>query len=159
MIVIGIGEYAITKDIDETIVTHALGSCVAIMFRCPTTKLTAMAHVVLPEQAIHVSKDRTETYRPAYFADEVLPKMFNAFISYPGCKLEEVDITIVGGAEAMNIDDIFQVGKRNLDKIKQILQMYKARFRSHETGGRFSRTVEIIVKTGEIRIKKQPMIL
>ncbi len=50
MISVGIGEYAITDAKEEKIVTHALGSCVALIMHCPRTKCTAMAHIVLPEQ-------------------------------------------------------------------------------------------------------------
>jgi chemotaxis protein CheD len=57
MIHIGIGEYIITDSTDETITTHALGSCVALILYCKKTKHTAMAHIALPKPSEETNLD------------------------------------------------------------------------------------------------------
>jgi chemotaxis protein CheD len=155
MITVGIGEYAITDIIDEHIITHALGSCVAIIVYCPYTKCTAMAHIVLPSQ------DRNNVRiveREAYYAEDILPKMIDFFIRKPNCNKNRLKVMMVGGAIKKG-KDVFNVGQRNVRMVKNILNSYGLNYEASETLGQFSRTVTIEVETGIITIKKQQMIL
>lgn len=154
MISVGIGEYVITDANDECITTHALGSCVAFIIHCAKTRCTAMAHIVLPQQDVNhkrlISKE-------AYFADDIVPKLVNFFTNRPYCKHEHLKIMIVGGAVSSHATDVFKVGERNVHKIKTILDGYGLDYDATEVLGRFSRSVEIQIASGEVMIKKQEM--
>ncbi len=155
MITVGIGEYAITDIIEEHITTHALGSCVAIIVHCPYTKCTAMAHIVLPSQ------DRNNlkvVEKEAYYAEDILPKMIDFFISKPNCNKNRLKVMMVGGATKKG-NDVFYVGQRNVRTVKNILDSYGLNYEASEILGQFSRTVTIEVETGIVTIKKQQMIL
>ena len=158
MLVVGIGEYIVSKDVGEQIITHALGSCVAFILRCPTTKKTAMAHVVLPEV------DRTEQYqyletKPGYFADIIVPQLLKDFLRDGFCRKEQLQIILVGGADSKNPNDIFKVGLRNVDKIKKFLKEYGIEPVKMEVGGSFSRTVEVNISDGSVTIRSQNMVI
>lgn len=151
MISVGIGEYAVTDNKDETLVTYALGSCVALIIYHPQTKLTAMAHIVLPKGK--------SSFRPGYFAEKTVPELLDFFINEKGIKKEQLIIHMIGGAESKNKKDIFKVGEKNISKISSILKKNGLKAINNDTGGNISRTVSIDVKDGNIKIKQQNMIL
>lgn len=153
MISIGIGEYAITDERQEIVVTHALGSCVALVLYCPKSKYTAMAHVVLPKRDSDFMRD---SKKEAYFAHDIIPKLLDFFIEDQACKKHELKVMMVGGAQAAG-KDLFKVGERNVEEVRQILQGYNLNYDDSEVLGRYSRSVQIEVETGEVTIKKQKM--
>ena len=154
MISIGIGEYAVTDIKGESIVTHSLGSCVALIMHCPLTKCTAMAHVVLPEQD---RNNRRFMEKEAYFAADIVPKLIRYFTNRPYCSKNDLKVYLVGGAESGNTNDYFKIGERNVNKITGILDAYGLKYDCSEVLGRYSRTVEIYVDKGEVLIKKREM--
>jgi chemotaxis protein CheD len=155
MIHIGLGEYAICDIEGETLITHALGTCVALVVYCSISKKTAMAHIVLPKR----DSDHHKNYqREAYFAEDIVPKIMNEFKAGP-CKTPHLQVAIVGGAEAKNNSDIFRVGERNVEMTLDLLRTYGVKINKEETLGRYSRTVKIDVSTGIMNIKKQKMLL
>lgn len=158
MITVGIGDYAIADNYEESIITHALGSCVAFMIRCPNTKRTAMAHIVLPET------DGTDYYKyidnkPGYYADIIIPKLIDDFTSNELCQMERLQVSIVGGADSRNPEDVFKVGPRNVEKVNVCLRNYGIRPVLVDVGGNVSRTVEIFVNNGHVEIRRQNMIV
>ena len=70
-VVIGIGEAAVAGP-DATIVTHALGSCVAVCLWDPEARVGAMLHFLLPES--RVNPDRAKS-QPGTFADTGIPRL------------------------------------------------------------------------------------
>jgi chemotaxis protein CheD len=158
MLTVGIGEYVITKKEDENIITHALGSCVAFILYCPESKNTALAHIVLPKM------ERLEQYtylqrKPSYFANIIVPKILDDFLKAKGCRKDMLQVALVGGANAQNSADIFKVGAKNIEMIKTLLRGYDIKAKKIDVGGFVSRTVQINVANGEIKIKSQNMII
>lgn len=158
MITVGIGEYAISEDDHESMITHALGSCVAFIIRCPRTKKTAMAHIVLPQ------RDRVDSYKyleskPGYFAEDILPRLFGEFTRHQACPINQLQVTIAGGAEARNPKDVFRVGPKNVEKVITYLKAHGIRPVTIDVGGDVSRTVEIFISDGRVDIRKQKMIV
>ena len=158
MIIVGIGGYAVSENDKESIITHALGSCVAFIVRCPKTRKTAMAHIVLPET------DRVEQYKylrnkPGYFADLIIPKIISDFSRNQSCKVEHLQVTIAGGADARNPNDVFRVGPRNVEKVRHFLRLHGIHPKFIDVGGDISRTVEIFVSNGHVDIRRQKMIV
>lgn len=153
MISIGIGEYVITNAVNEVVITHALGSCVAVILHCPKSKYTAMAHVVLPKRESDYS---VTIKKEAYYASDIVPKMINFFIDRPNCDRKSLKVMMVGGAEAKS-NDLFHIGQKNVDEVRQILNDHHLSFDDSEVLGRFSRSVQIDVGSGEVVIKKQSM--
>lgn len=155
MINIGLGECIITSDKKETLVTHALSSCVALVLQCSKSKVTAMAHIVLPKK----TQSHQNNYKDAYFASEIVPKLIDEFLDNTNCDVNNIKVTLIGGADSINKNDIFEVGPKNLKEIRKILKSYELDYDSSETSGHCSRTVEIEVKTGIISVKKHTIII
>ena len=73
--VIGIGEYAVTTNPDAEIVTHALGSCVAVCLWDPVTHVAGMLHFLLPDSKLNAERAARQ---PGTFADTGIPLLFQA---------------------------------------------------------------------------------
>jgi chemotaxis receptor (MCP) glutamine deamidase CheD len=113
-----------------------------------------MVHIALPDSTI-IKNDNN--YKEGYFADIAVPMLFNkvcgGFINYK----KEIKVSIYGGALSKNKEDVFNVGQKNLIKIKEILTENKVSFEYINTGGYYSRTIEVDVKTGTPIINEQPI--
>lgn len=155
MKIVGIGDYAVSSNEQDSIKTFALGSCIALVIYCPYEKRLGMVHIALPDSTI--IRDKDEKIKEGYFADTAVPMLFNkvcgGFINYKS----EYRVSIFGGALSKNKNDIFNVGKKNIRKIKEILTQNNIRFDSFHTGGYYSRTIEVDIKTGAAKIDTQPI--
>jgi chemotaxis protein CheD len=158
MVIVGIGEYAINSAEDEVIITHALGSCVALLIHNPFTKDTALAHIVLPQlNRHHVAPHLRD--KPAYYADIIVPQLMDCFLRNALINKNRLQIHLVGGADSLNQDDVFRVGMRNTDMIKKILRSYGVIPCYMDVGGNISRTVQINVNDGNVMVKRNNMIM
>ena len=155
MKIIGIGDYAVSDCEDDSIKTFALGSCIALVIYCPKEKRLGMVHIALPDSNIITDKNRK--FKKGYFADIAVPMLFDkvcgGFVNYK----KEYRVSIFGGALSNNKKDVFNVGRTNIIKINEILTQNNVSFESLHTGGNYSRTIEIDVKTGTTKLYMQPI--
>ncbi len=117
--IIGIGEYTITDDINAVIKTYALSSCVALTVYDPIKKILGMVHIVLPScEIMHNGGD----INPAYYADTAVPMLINKVCLGYGCNKEGLELKLYGGAKSVRKKDVFNIvkGKGNEKKIKPI---------------------------------------
>jgi chemotaxis protein CheD len=91
--------------------------------------------------------------KPGYFADTGIPALLNQMAKF-GCnpKGKGMVVKLCGGANVMDTNDTFQIGKRNALSIKKILWKYGMGAVAEDIGGNFSRTVTVSVATGEITL-------
>lgn len=155
LVVIGIGEYAISACILDKIKTFALASCVAVTAYSPLKQIAAMIHIALPAPACKAELRK----RPAYYAATGIPMMISKLCSEYGCSREELKIQIYGGADSVAEDDVFSIGKRNLEAVIEILNSLNLKIQKAETGGKVSRTIELDVATGEVEMTTQPIVI
>lgn len=152
---IGIGDYIIVNNLEDRLITHALGSCVAVVFYCSRSKIGGMIHIALPKSR----NERDAIDKPAYFADSGLKLMFDQIHKINKLSFNEMDIIIVGGAESIRITDTFKIGPKNLEEVYQILGQKGLKYDNRETGGNNSRTIVMDLKTGLLSVRKQPLII
>ncbi|OGR01522.1 MAG: chemotaxis protein CheD [Deltaproteobacteria bacterium RIFOXYD12_FULL_50_9] len=148
--VVGVGEFAVSNDPDTVIKTFALGSCVAVIFLHKPTRTVGLIHVALPDSSINpdIVKDR-----PGYFADTGIPVILKkmALCTMPGKSLSQgMVVKIAGGANVLDTNNTFNVGKRNVLSLKKILWSLGMGPVAEDVGGSFSRTVTVPVGTGKI---------
>lgn len=150
--VIGIGEYAVSQGEAHTIKTYALASCVAVTAYSPLKKVGGMVHVALPFPTGGDSKQR-----PGYFATTGVPMLVDKLCQEFGCRKGELKIQIYGGAKSINENDIFNIGKKNIEAVIQILTNLKLKVHKLEVGGTNSRTIEMDLTTGYVKVSIQPI--
>jgi chemotaxis protein CheD len=148
-IVIGIGELAVTAVENATIVTHALGSCVAVCLWDPDTRVAGMLHFLLPEAKLNPERAQRQ---PGAFADTGIPLLFQTAYKH-GADKKRVKVKLLGGAAISNAGSGgLDVGKRNALAAKRLLWQNGVMVHGEALGGNDSRTVSLSVADGRLRV-------
>lgn len=148
-LVVGIGEIAVSNRPNEVIVTHALGSCIAVCLFDPVAGVAAMLHFLLPESKINMDRAREQ---PAAFADTGIPLLFQSAYKR-GLDKKRAIVKLVGGGEIGEpTGTSFQIGRRNALAAKNILWRNGVLVKAQDVGGRTARTVHLTVLNGRVQI-------
>jgi chemotaxis protein CheD len=146
-VVVGIGELAVGTG--GVIVTHALGSCIAVCLFDPVTRVGGLLHFLLPDSRINPARARVQ---PAAFADMGIPLLFQRAyalgLTKAGCIVKLVggsDVTGSGGAA-------LAVGKRNALAARNILWRNGVLVKGEALGGTLARTVTLSLQDGRVEI-------
>jgi chemotaxis protein CheD len=148
-LVVGIGEYAVSRNPEDEIKTYALGSCIAVVFLDPRTRVAGMAHIALPESSTNLKKAQE---LPCYFADTGIPYLLERMKEAGSPLHAGYLVKLVGGANVLKDNDQFLIGERNLTAIKKMLWKYNLAITAQDVGKDFSRTVSVLLKTGKLTI-------
>ncbi|NOX88654.1 MAG: chemotaxis protein CheD [Calditrichaeota bacterium] len=146
-LIVGVGDIVVSRNPHDQIKTYALGSCVALIFYSPHLKVAGMAHIALPDSK--VNKERAKK-KPGYFADTAIPKLINNLKQLGIQKNSQVWIKMVGGANILDPQGKFNIGKRNVLAIKKFLWKYCLGAIAEDVGENHSRTVSVIVRDGRV---------
>jgi len=149
-ITIGIGEYAISAQSDSLLVTHALGSCVAVCIWDPQARVAGLLHFLLPDASEHSTRSVTQ---PGAFASTGIPLLFEtAYRS--GLHKARARVYLIGGAEMPHLGVApRQIGKRNTLAARRLLWANGVMIAREEVGGLVPRSVYLCSRTGRLRIK------
>ena len=145
-LVIGVGDGAVSQARDTVLVTYALGSCVAVMIHDPVAGVAGMVHYVLPESSMSSEKSAA---RPWMFADTGIPLLLRIALEQ-GANKRRLKIFAAGGAQVMDDNSMFNIGKRNCLALRKILWKFGLVPHAEETGGDVARTVRMEVGTGRV---------
>jgi len=147
--VIGIGECAVSNQADDTLITHALGSCIAVLIHDPVAKVAGLLHFMLPESSLDPAKAEK---RPYVYADTGIPLLFqNAY--QLGAVKPRLHVMATGGAQMLDPNGTFNIGKRNHLALRKIFWKAGVIVHKEEVGGTSSRTVSIEVGTGRVQLR------
>lgn len=152
-LIVGMGEYILSDQQEDVIKTFSLASCVGITVYIPGKNVAGMLHVVLPTPL----EKRGGLERPGYFATTGVPLFINAACQKSDCRKEDLRIQIFGGADSKASQDIFHIGRKNIEAVKESLSGMNLIVINEDLRGHESRTLEMEVKSGEIRIYRQPL--
>ena len=149
-ITVGIGEFAVSSQPGELIVTHALGSCIAVCVFDPIANVAAMLHFLLPESRINAERAKQQ---PAAFADSGIPLLFQSAYK-AGLDKKRAIVKLVGGAEVGQgaSASSFQIGRRNALAAKNVLWRNGVLVKAEDVGGTIARTVHLTVGTGRVQV-------
>jgi len=148
-ITVGIADCRISNDPESVLVTHALGSCIAVAIHDPLTGVAGLLHVLLPESSLDRAKAAA---RPYQFADTGIPLLFHAAYAL-GAEKKRLTVRLVGGAQVVHqehaspalssTESVFNVGKRNHLACRKILWAAGVMVHGEEVGGTVARTVRL----------------
>ncbi len=151
VVTVGIADCKICNSPEQTLVTYALGSCVAVAIHDPVAGVGGLLHYMLPESGIDPAKARENPYM---FADTGIPLLFRR--SYEaGAEKRRLVVSIAGGAQVMDDAGVFNIGKRNCLALRKILWKAGVLIRSEAVGGSTSRTVRLEVGTGRVWLRAE----
>jgi chemotaxis protein CheD len=149
-IVIGIGEFVITTNPEAEIVTHALGSCVAVCLWDPVTHVAGMLHFLLPEAKLNPERAAKQ---PATFADTGIPLFFQAAYR-AGAVKARLRVHLLGGAAITAGPGGLDVGRRNGLMAKKLLWQNGVLVKGESLGGTDSRTVGLWAEDGRVQVTR-----
>jgi chemotaxis protein CheD len=145
-VVIGIGEAAVAGA-DSLIVTHALGSCVAVCLWDPDARVGAMLHFLLPESRVNPERAKKQ---PGTFADTGIPRLIQD-AAHRGLSKKRCRAHLFGGA-AVGGHGGLDVGKRNVLAARRLLWQQGIFIHAEALGGTEPRTVNFSVADGTFQV-------
>jgi chemotaxis protein CheD len=151
-IVVGMADLKVAADRGARLVTYALGSCLGITVWDPVVKVGGMVHVMLPTSTLDADKAAA---KPAMFVDTGVPLLFKTAYAQ-GARKERMVVKVAGGAQsgASPEGDRFQIGKRNMVALRQLLWKNGVLISADDTGGvGVSRTLSLDLDTGDVTVR------
>lgn len=149
-ITVGIGEFAVSNDPESVIVTHALGSCVAVCLWDPHAVVAGLLHILLPDSRINGVRAAAQ---PAAFADTGIPLLFRTAYDY-GVQKQRCRVRLVGGADISGLGGPGgdTVGRRNILAARSLLWRNGILIDNEAVGGNGARSVALHVRDGRVQI-------
>lgn len=147
VIAVGLGDLFLSRS--EDLVAYSLGSCIGICLWDPSTKVAAMAHVVLP------TAPAGPVALPGKFGDTAVPAMLDA-LAKAGAQKFRLQCKIAGGAAVLAIGgggSLPKIGERNIEAVKKALASVNIRILGEQTGGNMGRTVRLEPSTGRVLVR------
>ena len=147
---VGMADLNICREPD-CLTTIGLGSCVGVALYDSVTKITGLAHIMLPS-----SKEIKNNSNIAKFADTGVAETIR-LMEEAGAKRARITAKIAGGAcmfaFAMQSNDALNVGEKNVRAVKKVLEEFKIPILAEDTGLNYGRTIIIDSNTGLLTIK------
>lgn len=135
------GEIKIAEG-NQTLISHAIGSCIVVSTYDKTNKIGAMAHIMLPGSAPnqHRMSERKYAKNAIDFMTTVLIKL--------NINPQELPFCLVGGGNVLQKENDI-ICKDNIESTTNILNKYNYAIVAQETGGILRRTCRLSLETGQ----------
>ena len=145
---IGIADLKVCR-VPDVLVTYALGSCVGICLLDSTAKVGGLSHIMLPDSTAGVNGASA----PMRFADTAIPLLIREMEKL-GASRGRLRAKIAGGATMFAIaNDKFNIGDRNVAKVKAMLASERIPILAEDTGADYGRTLFFYPETGVMEIR------
>ncbi len=144
-LVVGVADGKISQGAQSSLVTYALGSCVAIALCDPVNGVGGLVHFMLPESSLDAGKAERN---PWMFADTGIPLLFRMVLEN-GAERRRLKIWAAGGSQVMDPEGVFNIGKRNCLAARKLLWKAGAMMTGEDVGGSVSRTIRLDVASGQ----------
>lgn len=134
----------------EVLTTLGLGSCVGVCIYDPVTKISGMAHIMLPS-----SKAIRNNSNVAKFADTAIVKLVDDMVKN-GARKNRLISKIAGGSQMFSFsskNDMMKIGERNAIAVKEMLNELGIPLKAEDTGGNYGRSIEFSSEDGSLKIK------
>ena len=149
--IVSVADMKISTQPSDQLITYALGSCLGIAIHDPVAGVGGLLHVMLPLSTIDPAKAGENPYM---FVDTGVPRLFLACYQ-AGAQKQRLIVKVAGGASVHGdaADDHFQIGKRNFVMLRKLLWKNGVLLYAHDIGGMHSRTMTLIISSGEVTLK------
>ena len=147
--IVGVADMKVSNNPEESVITYSLGSCIGLVIYDPVVKVGGILHYMLPESSIDNDKAKR---KPFMFADTGIPRLFKTAYKL-GAKKPRIKIYVAGGAEILDQQGFFNIGKRNYMALKKMFFKNGVMIDKQDVGGNINRTVRIDISTGDIFVK------
>jgi len=148
-IVVGISDLKVSNNINDVLVTYALGSCIGVTVYDPVVKVGGLLHFMLPESSLDIRKAGEN---PAMFADTGIPLLFKTCYEL-GAKKRRMIVKVAGGASILDDANFFRIGQKNITAMKKLFWKNNVFIEGEDTGSNCNRTFSIHISTGKVFVR------
>jgi len=148
-VVVGVGDFKISSDPFEVLVTYYLGSCLGVAAYDPQARVGGLLHFMLPDSRINPEKALVQ---PAMFADTGLTLFLNELFAL-GATRKRTILKLAGGSKVLKDGEFFDIGRRNLLMAKKLLWKNSIEIAAEQTGGEAGRTLRLRMEDGKTFVK------
>jgi chemotaxis protein CheD len=146
---VGVGAGMVSNNTSETLVTYALGSCVAVAVYDAVARVGGLLHFMLPDSSLDPDK---ASRQPSMFADTGIPLLLER-VQKIGAQTSRLRVGLAGGARMIDDNGVFAIGLRNYQAAKERLRDAGLSVDSEDVGGSVSRSVSLELATGRFGLK------
>jgi chemotaxis protein CheD len=147
---VGIGGLEVSDDRGSILITHGLGSCIAVAAWDPVRKAGGLLHFQLPSSTL--SPARAAASPPGTFADTGIPLLFERLYAL-GCQKRNIVVKAAGGGNFHGDAGTFDIGRRNQTAMRKIFWKAQVMVAAEDVGGSRSRTVRLFLDTGSVTVQ------
>lgn len=149
LVVVGMADMKVSADPDATLATYALGSCIGLAVHDPVARVAGLLHFMLPDSNLDKEKARMQ---PFMFADTGIAALVRSAVELGAMKRRLV-VRAAGGAQVMDPNGVFNIGKRNSLAMRKVLWKEGLLLAGEELGGAESRSVRLEVGSGKFWLR------
>lgn len=142
--VVGVSDMKLAREPGDTIITHALGSCIGIAIHDACAGVGGILHYMLPLSKVDENKARVN---PFMFGDTGIPLLFRRAYEL-GATKEHLRVVMAGGARAFEDKGFFDIGNRNIVIARKMFWKNNVMITAEHVGGHEPRTLAIDIGTG-----------
>ena len=149
VIKVGMSDLKVTKP-PSKLTTLGLGSCVGIILYDKSSKISGLAHAMLPN-----SKEINNNSNKAKFVDTSIETLLELMLA-EGASKRNIVAKIAGGSQMFKFNantDILNIGDRNIKAAKDKLKELNIKVIGEDTGGNFGRTITFDPMDGSLHIR------
>ena len=146
---IGIAQMKISNNPADVLVAPNLGSCLGIAVYDPLLKRGGLVHCLLP---LSKSDPAKAAQNPCMYVDTGFAHLLEILLS-SGTDKKKLSITVVGGANINDENNVFEIGKKNHTILKKLLWKNNLLLRAEQVGDSFSRTLFLHIGSGKTFLK------
>lgn len=145
---VGAGQHRAGKG-EGTLSVVGLGSCVVIVLYDETSKVGALAHVLLPEPCYSTTPDRKMK-----FASTAVPLLIEELVT-AGARRDRLRARLIGGSSMfadLLPDDRSNIGQQNVTVARAALAADGIPVVGEEVGGDYGRSIHFKLHDGSVRV-------
>lgn len=136
-ITVGVSDLYVSNRREDTIITRALGSCIAVIAYDFNCGVGGILHYQLPSSRGHAERSASN---PFMFADTGIPELLGRILDLGG-RLEGLEVKLAGGSNVLDPNGIFDIGKNNYLAARRVLWKYGLLVKAEDIGGDIWRNV------------------
>ncbi len=145
----GIGEMAVSRDLEDVMITYSLGSCIGVSMFDPEVNIGALIHCMLP-----LSKSDPEKAKknPLMYVDTGIMMMLQTIFKL-GVKKSNLITKVSGASSILDKKGIFRIGERNFNVLRKVLWKNDILITASDIGGETPRSMFLYMNSGKTIIK------
>ncbi|MCL4135665.1 UNVERIFIED_CONTAM: hypothetical protein GTU68_051317, partial [Idotea baltica] len=145
----GISQLVKSENPTDEIIATNLGSCLGIAIYDPKRKVGGIVHALLPTGKKDPEKAKE---KPFMYVDSGVSNFIQQLVK-EGSNTKHLIITVAGGANINDHNNVFEIGKRNFTILRKILWKNNLPIKAQDVGGSSSRTLKLSIKDGTVSLK------